>query len=233
MPQLPAEIIDHILLYLPVNISIGLKREYPKRHLLKTLKIETARSFEHAQWLHHYDITSENVRDYTNAYNECAEEYNFERLAWLVEHCNLKYISYVLEDLTELGSTEVVKFLSTKCGAADVWNALISSAKLGRLEIMEILAAKVPKEFKSTYHWDELLCIAAENGRTDIVKFLLDHDAGSDDREDVAIFAALGRSAYPLSREGNTMSLSKAQHDDISKYLITHPPKSNPVTFST
>lgn len=52
----PNEIVDEILLYLPLHISITLVREHPKRILLKQRQRHTVHSTEHAAWLLKYDI---------------------------------------------------------------------------------------------------------------------------------------------------------------------------------
>lgn len=220
-----------------------MKREFPKHQLLRNTFVEKAQSFEHAQWLHKYQVGYSGHRDYKNAYQECLHDCNIERITWLAEHCNVRNISKVLEEAAALGKVDFVKYLATKCDTDDLWDALFVAARYGNLDIIKFIATIVPKEAKCSQSWGEVLCLAAGNGHCKLVIFLLSNDPGKGDgaREERAISDSkdlkmirlihetcssqhLPLIVSPLQNALTLLSAWRAYNKKTFKYLLRHRP---------
>ena len=88
--RVPYEILDEILRYLPVNVSIQLRREYSKAQLLKQHLVHNFKDAEHLEWLHKYKVNGQWPEP---AYIHFCKLGDFERMLW-VEQVDPDYFDH-------------------------------------------------------------------------------------------------------------------------------------------
>ena len=78
--RIPLEIVDNILLLLPVTVAIHLGRDYPKRKLLSEKTSDNVKNFAHAQWMHQFGVSGNWPR---KAFSLFCNEGSVSNLTWL------------------------------------------------------------------------------------------------------------------------------------------------------
>lgn len=204
MAKIPLEIIDDILLLLPVTVAIQLGRDYPKRQLLSTATRDNVKSFAHAQWLHHFGVSGNWPR---SAYFLFCKQEAVSNLIWLEQqygtHITRDDRTYALDASVLHGTRVITHHLCDQ--DVDRTHAIRLATRTGDLYSMELLLQTEINEHPTaevtigqcivdaayygyihivdflhdSYPWvpltEEMMTGPADKGHLNIVKWLCDH----------------------------------------------------------
>ena len=180
-PAMPMEIVDEILLHLPVTFAIQLNREYPKRKLLEGWTAKSARDLPHAQWLHKYDVKGAWPED---VYYRSASNGRVIAMKWLEEH----YTDHITEDVQKAalyqalrsGRSRAFAYLCEQGFESD--DCIILSAQLGdvvKLKAMLENVTDLAQSLRTAYYY------AAASAQSDMIIKLHQAYPGIQIEEDV------------------------------------------------
>ena len=175
LPKMPLEIIDNILLFLPVTVAIQLRREYPKRKLLSATTRDTVKSIAHAKWLHQFGVSGNWPR---SAFFLFCSQDSVTDLNWLEQRYGSRITradrTHALDAAVLHGTRAITHHLCDQ--DVDRVHAIRLATRIGDLYCMDLmLQTEINEQEDAEETIGQCLVDAAYYGYLHIVEFL--HEA--------------------------------------------------------
>ena len=153
---IPIELLDEILIYVPVQVAISLRREFPKRYILaRTERDSPANDIHHMRWLHHYGVGGSWPL-------ETYPETDLRGMLWLEKHYPIVLDAEILawvaaESAVYANDLSLITYLNGRlCQYGYAREVMEYAAAMGRLEIVQWMCEHYIRNVKNEQHMNRL-----------------------------------------------------------------------------